>query len=316
MKILVTGVGAIIGQGILKSLKDYGSELHGMDIFEHAYGQSLCMSFHKAERADSPNYFSFIEALHAKYQFDLVIPGIEQDMYALHSLKAKLKCKILLNNDLLIGLSKDKWKTFEYFKNVDGWPLIPTQLHNSFEILKDGLGLPFLMKPKFSYASKSIHTIKDKYDFDYFTKGQESSSIFQKIVGSQTEEFTLHLFGDGKGGVLDQIVMNRSLSKEGATSIAEYSEDKNLNEYCKKIAQVTKPLGPTNVQVMRDNGVIRLLEINPRLSSACSIATLMGYNAPQHALDFFVKKVPLKIQKKRHLKVVRHIDDWIFKEIS
>ena len=56
INVLVTGVGAIIGYGIINSLKmqnEYPIRIVGMDIYDDAYGQFLCDKFYVAERADS-----------------------------------------------------------------------------------------------------------------------------------------------------------------------------------------------------------------------------------------------------------------------
>ena len=90
ISVLVTGVGAIIGYGIINSLRkqnDISVRIVGMDIFDDAYGQFLCDKFYIAERADSPKYQDFINDLIAKEKIDLIIPGIEQDMYRLAELK-------------------------------------------------------------------------------------------------------------------------------------------------------------------------------------------------------------------------------------
>ena len=45
INVLVTGVGAIIGYGIINSLKmqnEYPIRIVGMDIYDDAYGQFLC----------------------------------------------------------------------------------------------------------------------------------------------------------------------------------------------------------------------------------------------------------------------------------
>ena len=123
MNILVTGVGAIIGYGIINSLRrieDLDIYIVGMDIYHDAYGQFICDKFYIAERADSDCYLTFLNTLIEKEQIDLIIPGIEQDMYRMNDLKDHIKCKVVLNNELLISISKDKLQTFEYMQSHKG----------------------------------------------------------------------------------------------------------------------------------------------------------------------------------------------------
>ena len=118
LNILVTGVGAIIGYGIIKSLREqttYEVRIIGMDIYDDAYGQFVCDKFYIAERADSPKYLDFINHIVEKENIDLIMPGIEQDMYRLHELGEKVNTKVIMNNDLLIELSQDKLLTYDFF---------------------------------------------------------------------------------------------------------------------------------------------------------------------------------------------------------
>ncbi|HUP58637.1 MAG TPA: ATP-grasp domain-containing protein [Bdellovibrionota bacterium] len=314
MKILVTGVGAIIGQGILKSLREggLGDGLHGMDIHSHAYGQELCTKFHLAPRADAPDYVERMNGIVAGNGIGFIIPGIEQDLYRLHAERSRIGCPVLLNNDLLIGLSKDKWATYEYFRKAGGIDLIPTLELDRYERLVEKLGSPFIVKPRSSYASKGFHVLANEGEFNLATLHGKEGLIFQKRIGALEGEFTAHVFGDGAGGILDMLIMKRVLAADGSTGVAEFSDDAAVKACCLKLAQVTRPLGPTNFQLIKHEGEALLLEINPRLSSACSIATLMGYNAPMHAVRHFIEKKPLTIRPKSPMKVVRHIEDWVF----
>ena len=60
--ILVTGVGAIIGYGIIKSLRKSGYNLViiGMDIFADAVGRHWCDYFEQAVRTDTAEYLTFL----------------------------------------------------------------------------------------------------------------------------------------------------------------------------------------------------------------------------------------------------------------
>ena len=56
--ILVTGVGAVIGYGIVRSLRasKFPVRIVGMDIYADAVGQRWCDVFEQAVRADDPRY--------------------------------------------------------------------------------------------------------------------------------------------------------------------------------------------------------------------------------------------------------------------
>ena len=314
LNVLVTGVGAIIGYGIINSLKmqnKYDVRIVGMDIYDDAYGQFLCDKFYIAERADSPRYLDFINNVVAQESVDLIIPGIEQDMYRLHELRNEVITKVVLNNDLLIDLSKDKLKTFEYF-NKAGLNVIPTLFMKDYDTYVKKLGSPFLMKPRTSYASKGIHKIYDKEELDFYNKIPENN-IFQRIIGSDAEEYTVGVFGKGDGTYSDFIIMRRKLAQTGATDKAVViAEDEPLMEYVNQICVMSKPFGPTNIQLRKEEGKMYLLEINPRISSACSLRAYAGYNDSLKSIALYLDNVHLEAEPKKLVHAVRYISDYFY----
>jgi carbamoyl-phosphate synthase large subunit len=314
--ILVTGVGAIIGYGILSSLRQSSLNLKliGTDIYENTYGETISDDFFINKPANSQGYIEFINRKIEEKKIDLVIPGIEQDLYIFAQNRKKLKTKVVLNNELCIKLSQNKLLTFRYLRKNSDFELISTLFKPDFYECKAKLGLPFLVKPISGYASKGIKIVKTE---DEFCKiGEELANVIcQKITGDKTSEYTISLFGDGKGNILDSIILKRRLSKEGATSFARVVEaDRRINSFIKNIVRLLKPIGPTNVQLIKDKDVPYLLEINPRVSSACSIRTAFGYNEPEMCVNFYLKNViPEKKPKKRGT-AIRYIADSIIYE--
>lgn len=314
INVLVTGVGAIIGYGIVNSLrriKTLKLRVIGMDIYDDAYGRFICDKFYRAELAYSEEYLNFINSLIDREKIDLIIPGIEQDMYRLHELGEKIRTKVVLNNDLLINISKDKLKTFEFFKDK-GINLIPTLHGLNYRQYSENLGVPFLLKPRSSYASKGIHKIHNEEEFDYYNISPDNN-IFQKIIGSDEEEYTVSVFGRGDGTYADYIILRRKLAQTGATDKAEVvAYDANIMEYVDKVVNISRPYGPTNIQLRKEKGIVYLLEINPRISSACSIRTAAGYNEPYKCIELYMNGNHIMPTSKSCIHAIRYISDYIY----
>ena len=115
--ILVTGVGAVIGYGIIKSLRQAKQPVRiiGMDIYADAYGRSLVDEFVQAVPAASEAYLPFVQKVVADHKVDLIIPGIEADLYALWRHKGSIATQIVLNTDRAIDLSRSKLETARFF---------------------------------------------------------------------------------------------------------------------------------------------------------------------------------------------------------
>lgn len=311
--VLVTGSGAVIGYGIIRSLRrsGYAVRIVAIDIYDHAFGKSISDVFYKGVLAYSEEFVDFINDIIIREKVDLIIPGIEQDLYALHKHKDQILCPIVMNNDLCIELSKSKLDTYNYLKENSAVNLIPTLYNADYNNCVEKLGYPFLLKPISSYASKGIEKISSEIEFDFFRKRIDNKCIFQKITGSVDDEFTVSVFGDGKGGYFDSIILKRYLSQEGATSRAEILESNQIMAYIGEIATVLKPIGPTNIQIRMENNLPYLLEINPRISSACSIRTAFNYNEPEMCVKFYLEKEPLVKSLKKKGTVIRYIEDYI-----
>jgi carbamoyl-phosphate synthase large subunit len=317
MNILITGIGAIIGYGIIESLKlsRLDVKIIGTDIFPENYGKYQCDVFHQVPLTSDPDYFEFIQKIILENSVDLIFPGIEQDLHFFNQNRIKFDTAIVLNKAELIELSKDKMEMYNFLKTNDFKHLIPTEENLNFEVAKKRFGLPFVIKPKKSYASKGFYVINSEKDFINIAHQISSETLFQPYIGTNSEEYTVSIFGNGKGGYFDQIIMKRTLSAAGAsekTSVVLNDEpiESAINDLCKLFS----PVGPTNFQFRKDKGLAYLLEINPRISSACSIRSKFGYNEPLMCIDFYLQNQQPKIEDKLAGRAVRFISDFIIYE--
>ncbi|UTW62716.1 ATP-grasp domain-containing protein [bacterium SCSIO 12741] len=311
--VLVTGVGAIIGYGILHSLKASKYDLHiiGIDIYDDAVGQEWCDTFIQGIPANDPDFIPYINQLVAERQIDLIIPGIEPDIQAFMAAGEQLKAKWVHNQSKLMELCTDKLDFYRYLENESDWDVIPTLQGCSFEQNAEQLGLPFLIKPRKGSASKGIRKIHTKREFDFYTESDPDAILCQKVIGDEQSEYTLAVFGTGDGSFKNSILLRRVLSKDGSTSKAWVENNAAIMEYAAKLCQVFRPIGPTNMQFRMEDGKPYILEINPRISSACSIRTSFGYNEPEMCLSYFLLgELPEEVSLKSG-RAVRYIKDQI-----
>lgn len=310
--VLVTGVGSIIGYGIIDGLRKSSVPvtITGIDIYDDAYGAVLSDHFVQGVRADSPGFIDFINQLVNRNQIDLIIPGIEQDLYALWANRDKVQTKVVFGNELCMQLASDKLLTYNWLKDKD-IRLIPTLYNTGFSDCREKLGLPFLLKPVLSSASKGIEKINTEEEFDFFTRRNGHACIYQRIIGSMDEEYTVNVFGDGEGTIMDLIMLKRKLSGEGATSKAVYSDNPVIAGYVQTLCTLLKPLGPLNIQLRMEEGVPYLLEINSRVSSSCSIRTAMGYNEAEMCVRFYLMGERIKPAPRKPGRAIRYIADHI-----
>jgi carbamoyl-phosphate synthase large subunit len=312
--VLVTGTGAIIGYGILKSLRQVpGVTLVAADIFAHAAGQYFADRFVQAPPTRSPDYADWLAAVVRDHGIDLIIPGIEQDVtWLAAAVRAGTVpgCAIALNNPALIALAGDKI-AFDHFLRQSGDPArIPGATEGDFAGLAQDLGVPFLLKPRHGYAGKGILRIADAAGFAPHADRLGDVYLAQKIIGDDDAEYTVSAFCRA-GAVLAAIALQRHLSPEGATLRARTTDAAPFLPAMTRLARSLGAEGPTNFQFRIADGQPWLMEINPRISSATSLRAAFGYNEAQMCLDHYLFRRPVTQPALRPGHAIRYIEDII-----
>ena len=316
--ILVSGACALMGYGILKSLRmsETPYNLIGTTIhdYENSVAPKFCDIVLKAPLTLSEGFVEWLLNVIHEYKVDLIIPSFEIDVAFWAENSGILKdsgAKLVLNNPNLISLCKDKWEFYKVLKSNDCPYAIPSALSSEFQDLERALGLPLILKPRHGSASKGIVKVYDQETFDLHKAEIGKKLMVQPLIGKDEEEFTIGAFCDGKGGYYAIISFKRELSKEGYTNKAEVVESKPFEEAVLGICSILKPVGPTNFQFRIHNGVCQLLEINPRFSASTSMRSAFGYNDAIMAVGYFLEgKIP-KQPKINKGKAIRYNEDFI-----
>lgn len=293
---VVTAVGAIIGQGIIASLRKSGLNIRviGVDRDPNGIGRYFCDGFVAKPACDeeSSEYLDFWTTMLVDEKADLVLPGLESDVLFFSRNReafADLDAKIVLNDPALIELAQDKW---DFGLELDrlGLPAIPACLDRDWAACLDLLGPPpLLLKPRQGNGSRGIAVLRDEDDFVYWRRKSKDAFLIQKFVGSDDAEYTVGAFGLGDGTALPPIIFRRKLSVAGNTQYAEVVDHPILAATVERLAAVFKPKGPTNYQFRMAGEIPYLLEINPRFSSSTSLRAAFGYNEAALSVAFYLQ---------------------------
>lgn len=314
--VLVTGVGAIIGYGILRSIRktDKKISLIGADIYPDAVGQAWTDHFIAAPLTSSEDYQTWLAKVIRENKVDLVIPGIEQDVHYFSDHRdffRELSVNVALNDKHLINVTRDKWLMHQELAQIESEARIVSYLDGDFNFFSRKLGVPFILKPRKSYASKGLVRVHNEKDFIKSAEKLGHDLLAQPIIGSDDEEYTVAAFGDGLGHLFASITLQRRLAADGSTAKAWVRQHDGLDEVVASLCEHFKPIGPTNLQFRKDGEGWKLLEINPRISSTTSIRAAFGYNEAEMCLDFYLegKKILQPVIKKGF--AARYIEDCI-----
>jgi carbamoyl-phosphate synthase large subunit len=318
-KILVSGVSGILGFGILRSLREAKHVLHylvGVSFFDSLIAQENGF-FEKAPLTKDENYIDWLLSIIEKYKIDLLFPGIDVDMYKWQenrSVIEKTGAKVVCNSSSLVSLCKDKWEFNRFMKTMDlDDYMIPSSICSDYYFLKFLFGTPFIMKPRNGFGSKGVMIIYEHQDFHRHIEEFGSNWIAQKLVGSVDEEYTSSVFGDGKGSYTASISFRRKLIN-GYTGEAEVIFSDKIEIALGELCSIFKPEGPTNFQFREQDGQLKLIEINPRISSSTSLKTAFGYNECEMAVNYYLDgELPLQPVIRKG-KAIRYVEDFILYE--
>lgn len=314
-RILVSGVGAIIGYGVVKSLRMsvLPVRIVGIDSNPRAAGFQFSDLGIPCPPVKEKGYRDFIVRLCERERIDLIIPAIEQDVdfHFRHGdeVKRAAGVEIALNTPEVYAVARDKWNTYCFMKK-HRIPVPKTVLPDDPGRIPKELRFPFLLKPRAGQAGKGIVRIENRQDLEYWIP-RSRNSVAQEYIGRDEEEYTVGAFGTGNGRFEGPIVMRRKLNY-GSTFEAEVDEFPEVGRLVRKVVARLKPVGSTNVQVRLDRGIPKVLEINPRVSSSCSLRAAFGFNEPEMAVRYYLRGEREFTPKLRRGYAMRYIEDLTF----
>ena len=309
--VLVSGASGIVGYGILRSLKDAGCTLIGTTIYEESPANCFADVVELAPLTSSPDYIPWLTATIEKHHVDMIIPAIEADMSAWNKHRAELESTgtfVLLNRPELVELCLDKWAFYQKLTEAGFRHCIASSLEPDFEQFP----LPFLLKPRCGFGARGIVKVEDWETFERYREDIGQTLMMQEFVGTEREEYTVSAFFDRDSRMRASIALRRKLSKQGFTELAEVVFPDDLIAVIQELAGILRPVGPTNFQFRNHRGQWKLLEVNPRISSATSIRTAFGYNESKMAVDYFLRGREVSQPQVRKGHAIRYTEDYIF----
>lgn len=308
-KIMVSGASGVVGYSCLKALKNTNKYyLIGTSIYDSEVAKKYCNRFLVAPHTESNHYCDWLGKTIKEQLIDIIIPGIEIDVYKWNEIRDRIEewgAKVVLNSRQLIELCWDKWLLYEKIKGLDKNVWIPSILQcNKYSDAEELLGSQMIIKPRRGYGSIGLHYMSNEKEFVFYKN--ENSIIQKRIFG---EEYTVGAFYDRNSDLRKYISLERKLGRGGFTEYAETKEHPKLKSIISKLGKELGAVGITNFQFINDEGNLKLLEINPRISSSTSMRALLGYNECDMGVRFALwDEIPSNITIKKG-KVIRYIEE-------
>ncbi|MFL5763739.1 MAG: hypothetical protein ACJ77K_07325 [Bacteroidia bacterium] len=279
-KVLVTGIGGNVGQGIIRNIRSlpYDIKVTGTNITAFSSGNYLCDSFYVVPYAYDEKYISSIREIVEKEQIDLVIPSTDYEVFYLARHIAEIGCEVAVSKEEAAGIYLDKYESWLHHQKHN----IP--FARSFEPSSyKGEFSQYIVKPKKGRGSRGIHISPS--DLSKFT---DEEYMVQEL--HKGEEITTAFYVTRAGKLHGAITLVRSL-ENGATSLCKVSTqyDQAVLPILEKMIAHSPIIGSANLQsIATASGEIVPFEINCRISGTNSIRSNFGFKDVQYTLQEFL----------------------------
>ena len=272
-KILITGIGGEIGQGISLLIKKYfpSFEISGTDYHKRHSGKLFVKKFYLLPKVTEKKYLKKISNILKKKRIDIVIPTSENEIQYFNRIRNKIDCqKFILPSPELINVGSQKMKTSNFLKYNNIMRPWTYEIKDFNKIKK----FPCIVKPNIGRGSKNNYICKNIFEAKFYSKTKKNF-IFQELLKPSSKEITcaIYRFKDRRIKVIQLL---RQL-KGGYTSWAKVLKNKKIDKMCKTIAEKINFFGPANFQMIYTKTGPKIFEINARFSSTVYLRDALGF---------------------------------------
>jgi carbamoyl-phosphate synthase large subunit len=303
-KILVTGAGALLGQGILRCLNFSKNKyfIVTADPDERAQGHCLGDKAYLIPFASGNDYIASIEKIIGQEKIDVVLIGtdIELPVFAAskESLEKKFPVKIIVSDTKVIEIANDKWLTAEFLRK-NNFPYPSSAMTSDKEKiagLQTKNNFPFIAKPVDGARSKGIRIIHNANEMNEVCS-YPNNLVVQELLSEDDGEFTTGVMVIG--GKCRAIVSLRRDLRDGNTYRAYREGENEHDEMIGEIAEKLGVEGPANFQYRLKDGKPVIFEINGRFSGTTPLRYMFGFNEVEALLDhiFGIKEMQQPVLK-------------------
>jgi carbamoyl-phosphate synthase large subunit len=216
----------------------------------------------------------FIERLCDICQWEkvtVIIPLIDPDLAVLAQNLETITAsgaRVLVSDHRVIDICCDKEKTHQFLKSNN----FPTPEVFSLNDAQRQ-ALPLFLKPRDGSSSLNTYKINDRRELEFFA-GYVKGALIQEFV--EGVEVTTDVFSDWAGNPIAAVPRRRLKVRSGEVSVGRVERDPVLESLCKDVARCLGTLGPVNIQTIKSDAQIHVMEINPRFGGGCPLSIAAG----------------------------------------
>lgn len=310
MKILVTGIGGDIGNGIGRILKNspFVSRLIGCDIHDNHAGRFVFDECLVVPKATAAGYAEAVQEQVARLGLDAVIATSEPELRFLAgraAAGAPVTLPFVMANQTAMEVGFDKLATAEFIAGL-GCPAPWTRLVSAGE----PESLPCILKSRTGAGSLGVSLVRDPALVPAY-QALFPDHIWQEYMPDDENEYTCGVYGCADGEIRTIVLRRRLVS--GFTGYAQLVRHEGIEALCVTVAKALQLRGSINIQLRLGPAGPMIFEINPRFSSSVVFRHKLGFQDLVWSLQEQIlgKKTVCEMTGKPGAQVYRTFDEII-----
>ena len=303
---LVPGASAPAAINTIKSLKmvNYPVKIISSDTNPVSAGFYLSDAHEVLPEVENQSYTTRLFEIISKHNIGILMPSSGYDIYNFSRNKGNLLDRgavAVVSDEDVMEKCRDKMETFTFLSQKFASPYTTVDPNKIIEF-------PLIAKPRFGKGSKGVVKIDNDDDLKY-VQSKNDNLIFQEYLPGT--EYTIDVLSDLEGEPIIAVPRIRLQTKAGISTIGKIVKDDSISETCKSIAKYLKIIGPCCIQMKETkDGILKVVEVNPRLGGGTIFTALAGANFPSMILDM-VKGKKVEPPVISEITVVRYFEEIV-----
>jgi carbamoyl-phosphate synthase large subunit len=304
--VLVPGASAPAAINTIKSLKmvNYPVKIISSDTNPISAGFYLSDAHEVLPEVENQSYTTRLFEIISKHNIGILMPSSGYDIYNFSRNKGNLLDRgavAVVSDEDVMEKCRDKMETFTFLSQKFASPYTTVDPNKIIEF-------PLIAKPRFGKGSKGVVKIDNDDDLKY-VQSKNDNLIFQEYLPGT--EYTIDVLSDLEGEPIIAVPRIRLQTKAGISTIGKIVKDDSISETCKSIAKYLKIIGPCCIQMKETkDGILKVVEVNPRLGGGTIFTALAGANFPSMILDM-VKGKKVEPPVISEITVVRYFEEIV-----
>jgi carbamoyl-phosphate synthase large subunit len=308
LTVLVPGADGPAGINTIKSLRlaNFAGKIVASDSSPISAGFFMSDESEIIPEADDSLFLDRLMKIILKHNISVLMPSSGYDIYPYSMVKDKLlKMGVVavVSDSKTLQICRDKLTTYKVLSSKFDLPFTTIDQNRIHEF-------PVIAKPRYGKGSRDILKISDDKELRYVLSRYDDLVFQEYLPGT---EYTIDVLSDLKQEPLVAVPRIRLQTKAGISTKGRIVRDQRIENVCKTIAEYLKVSGPCCIQMKESKeGVLKFVEINPRLGGGTIFSTLAGVNLPSLIMDI-VEGKEIDIPQFSEVTIIRYYEEIVIR---